>query len=172
MPSNNRAVCLQSICKEELCTVHATVQSMCLMRLNCRPKRIENTGNVVMKPSFVEQKQSGRFHRKTHGMLLLALALTGCGTINTTFRPDSVAGEKLTDWKSNCSSIPRVYSGVMLDFCELNAEPKQSSAYQKTNAPEWVLLDMGLSGIADTLLLPYTIYQQNQYGYINASRFK
>ncbi len=172
MPSNNRAVCLQSICREELCTVHATVQSMCLMRLNCRPKRIENTGNVVMKPSFVEQKQSGRFHRKTHGMLLLALALTGCGTINTTFRPDSVAGEKLTDWKSNCSSIPRVYSGVMLDFCELNAEPKQSSAYQKTNAPEWVLLDMGLSGIADTLLLPYTIYQQNQYGYINASRFK
>lgn len=172
MPSNNRAVCLQSICREELCTVHATVQSMCLMRLNCRPKRIENTGNVVMKPSFVEQKQSGRFHRKTHGMLLLALALTGCGTINTTFRPDSVASEKLTDWKSNCSSIPRVYSGVMLDFCELNAEPKQSSAYQKTNAPEWVLLDMGLSGIADTLLLPYTIYQQNQYGYINASRFK
>lgn len=172
MPSNNRAVCLQSICREELCTVHATVQSMCLMRLNCRPKRIENTGNVVMKPSFVEQKQSGRFHRKTHGMLLLALALTGCGTINTTFRPDSVAGEKLTDWKSNCSSIPRVYSGVMLDFCELNAEPKQSSAYQKTNAPEWVLLDMGLSGIADTLLLPYTIYQQNQYGYIDASRFK
>lgn len=172
MPSNNRAVCLQSICREELCTVHATVQRMCLMRLNCRPKRIENTGNVVMKPSFVEQKQSGRFHRKTHGMLLLALALTGCGTINTTFRPDSVASEKLTDWKSNCSSIPRVYSGVMLDFCELNAEPKQSSAYQKTNAPEWVLLDMGLSGIADTLLLPYTIYQQNQYGYINASRFK
>jgi uncharacterized protein YceK len=142
------------------------------MRLNCRPKRIKNTRNVVMKPSFVEQKPSGRFHLKTHGMLLLALALTGCGTINTTFRPDSVAGEKLTDWKSNCSSIPRVYSGVMLDFCELNAEPKQSSAYQKTNAPEWVLLDMGLSGIVDTLLLPYTIYQQNQYGYINASRFK
>ncbi|EGH19789.1 putative lipoprotein, partial [Pseudomonas savastanoi pv. glycinea str. race 4] len=111
-------------------------------------------------------------HLKIQCLLLLTLALTGCGTINTTFRPDSVAGEKLTDWKSNCSSIPRVYSGVMLDFCELNAEPKQSSAYQKTNAPEWVLLDMGLSGIVDTLLLPYTIYQQNQYGYINASRFK
>ncbi|RMM35848.1 Lipoprotein [Pseudomonas amygdali pv. hibisci] len=151
---------------------HATPTGMCLTRSLCRPNCIENTRNVVMKPGFVTQKESCVPHLKIQCLLLLTLALTGCGTINTTFRPDSVAGEKLTDWKSNCSSIPRVYSGVMLDFCELNAEPKQSSAYQKTNAPEWVLLDMGLSGIVDTLLLPYTIYQQNQYGYINASRFK
>ncbi|MCJ2371885.1 YceK/YidQ family lipoprotein [Pseudomonas sp. RGM 3321] len=127
-----------------------------------------------MSPGFAEQKESGRFQLKPHSMLAMALvlALTGCGTINTTFRPDSVAGEKLTDWKSHCSSIPRIYGGVMLDFCELNAEPKPSSPYQKSGEPEWVLLDMGVSGIADTLLLPYTIYQQNQYGYINASRFK
>ncbi|RMR41175.1 hypothetical protein ALP86_03996 [Pseudomonas amygdali pv. mori] len=105
-------------------------------------------------------------------MLLLALALTGCGTINTTFRPDSVAGEKLTAWKSHCSSIPRVYSGSMLDSCELHAEPQPFVAYQMRPHPAWVLLDMGVSGIADTLLLPWTIYQQNEYGYINASRFK
>ncbi|NAT24336.1 YceK/YidQ family lipoprotein [Pseudomonas syringae] len=125
-----------------------------------------------MKPNFVTQKDSGVPHLKIQCLLLLTLALTGCGTINTTFRPDSIAGGKLTHWKSNCSSIPRVYSGVMLDFCELHAEPQPGSAYQVHNDPAWVLVDMGVSGIADTLLLPWTIYQQNEYGYINASRFK
>ncbi|WP_024645894.1 YceK/YidQ family lipoprotein [Pseudomonas syringae] len=128
-----------------------------------------------MKSSGVASKKSamtGAHQVKIHCILLLTLALTGCGTINTVFRPDSVAGEKLTRWKSTCSSIPRVYSGVMLDFCNLNAGPQSASPNQVRAGLAWVLLDMGASGIADTVLLPYTIYQQNQYGYINASRFE
>ncbi|KTB87930.1 YceK/YidQ family lipoprotein [Pseudomonas syringae] len=126
------------------------------------------SSDVTLKKSLI----TGAHQVKTHCILLLALTLTGCGTINTVFRADSVAGEKLTHWKSHCSSIPRVYSGVMLDFCELHAEPQTTSAYQPRNDPAWVLLDMGASAIADTLVLPYTIYQQNQYGSINASRFE
>ena len=59
-------------------------------------------------------------------VLLVAslLMLSGCGTINTVFRPDTVTSQGLKDSRSHCGSVPRIYSGVISGFCYLNSEPK------------------------------------------------
>ncbi|MFC6479204.1 hypothetical protein ACFQDN_25540 [Pseudomonas asuensis] len=54
---------------------------------------------------------------------VLALSLTGCGTINTVFQDDVTTSYKLRKQKTYCESISRVYSGVAYDFCSLNAPP-------------------------------------------------
>lgn len=106
--------------------------------------------------------------------LSVAMLLPGCGTIDTVFREDAFASQRLADYRSSCDSIPRVYSGVVLDFCSLVGGPHKSigpgfhtSAFQD---PVSVLVDMALSGIADTVVLPYTIYQQGTKGNIPKSR--
>ena len=68
-------------------------------------------------------------------LLAALLAISGCGTINTVFRPDAVASQNLKESRSYCENIPRIYSGVIYGFCTLNAEP----------APEKSLNDRALS---------------------------
>ena len=104
--------------------------------------------------------------------LLLSLLITGCGTVNTVFRNDTVAANQLTRWRSHCDGVPRIYSGVSIDFCALHAEPRTLKS-SKNGYPSagLVVLDMAASGIADTVLLPYTIYTQTRYGGIEAARF-
>ncbi|QYX48318.1 YceK/YidQ family lipoprotein [Pseudomonas tussilaginis] len=101
---------------------------------------------------------------KAIGSLLIVISLTGCGTINTVFRDDSVASSKLAHWQSHCDSIPRIYSGAALDFCALHAEPRRTVG--STGQPSAVLMmvDLVLSGVADTVALPYTIYAQQRDG--------
>ena len=73
---------------------------------------------------------------RMYSVLLAALlAISGCGTINTVFRPDAVASQNLKESRSYCENIPRIYSGVIYGFCTLNAEP----------APEKSLNDRALS---------------------------
>ncbi|MGV8920507.1 MAG: YceK/YidQ family lipoprotein [Pseudomonas sp.] len=93
--------------------------------------------------------------------------LSGCGTVNTTFRDDSVAKQDLRDYKTYCNAVPRIYSGVVYDFCSLHAPlPADNRPHQGSNAP-LLLVDLALSGVVDTVVLPYTIYQQSTYGSIN-----
>lgn len=104
---------------------------------------------------------------RTQVMMLAALMLTGCGTVQTVMRGDEVAAKSLKDQKSYCGAVPRIYSGVTYDFCSLNAPLEQGRDPQTyTNDPAWVLIDVVLSGALDTLLLPYTIYRQNADGSI------
>lgn len=104
-------------------------------------------------------------------LILLEISVSGCGTINTTFRDDMVASNKLANWQSHCDSVPRVYSGAAFDYCTLNAAPRRSIGFDGYPAAPLIVLDMGLSGIADTFLLPYTIYLQNKYGNIEKAKF-
>ena len=105
-------------------------------------------------------------------ILLGPLVLTGCGTINTVFRADEVASHQLTQWQSQCDTVPRVYSGAMLDFCALHAEPGHySSGYGQPSAG-LMLVDMLLSGVADTVVLPYTLYLQHRDGSIPKGRIE
>lgn len=93
--------------------------------------------------------------------VIMSLLLSGCGTINTVFRGDDVAGQNLRESKTNCGSIPRVYSGVFYDLCILNGPP--STSEKNPAAPQLtplLLVDFIPSGALDTLLLPYTIYSQ------------
>jgi uncharacterized protein YceK len=104
------------------------------------------------------------------GLVLVALfgLLAGCGTINTVARDDVVTSDYLKEVRSFCGAVPRVYSGVMFDFCVLHGEgPKPGrNGYGGGNDPWWLVIDMGLSGVLDTLVLPYTIYRQHMDGSI------
>ncbi|MCU1782701.1 YceK/YidQ family lipoprotein [Pseudomonas sp. 13B_2.1_Bac1] len=109
--------------------------------------------------------------------LAAVLALAGCGTINTVFRPDAVASQNLKDSRSHCESVPRIYSGVIYGFCSLNGEPKpekslkdQSVSGAAGNAFPVFAIDFVASGVLDTLVLPYTIYRQNKDGSIEIFR--
>jgi uncharacterized protein YceK len=100
--------------------------------------------------------------------------LTGCGTINTVFRDDVVAGINLKNSGTYCSTIPRIYSGTVYDFCLLNGEPKMQNDEPDTpisptkrrqaQVVPGALLDLPVSTVLDTLVLPYTIYRQNTDG--------
>lgn len=106
--------------------------------------------------------------------LLLA---SGCGTINTVFRPDAVASQNLKESRSHCENVPRIYSGVIYGFCTLNGEPApdkslkdQSLLDRQGNAFPIIAIEFVASGVMDTLMLPYTIYRQNKDGSIEIFR--
>lgn len=102
---------------------------------------------------------------KSSFLLLAALMLSGCGTIDTVFREDAVASQELKERKTYCGGVPRIYSGVTYDFCSLHApEPENGATYIGPASNQAMLLDMAVSGVLDTLLLPYTIYRQHSDG--------
>lgn len=85
----------------------------------------------------------------------ISLALSGCGTALTVLQDDEDATRGLRKQKTYCQSIPRMYSGLAYDFCILNAPPDPTGFLVP-----FVLLDLALSGVMDTVSLPYTIYRQ------------
>ncbi|MBC3774531.1 YceK/YidQ family lipoprotein [Pseudomonas sp. SWRI99] len=89
----------------------------------------------------------------------LAWVLSGCGSAATVLQDDAEAARDLRKQKTYCQSIPRVYSGLAFDFCVLNAPPDPTGFL----AP-FVLLDLPLSAVFDTVALPYTIYRQTTDG--------
>jgi len=100
-------------------------------------------------------------------VLLAALALSGCGSIVTVFKDDHATGRHLKTARSDCGAVPRVYSGVMFDFCMLYAQPSGHPETKETGfSMPGLFLDMAASGVVDTLVLPYTIYRQNRDGSI------
>ena len=106
--------------------------------------------------------------------LLLA---SGCGTINTVFRPDAVASQNLKDSRSHCENVPRIYSGVIYGFCTLNGEPAPDKSLKDRSlidhgggALPIVAVEFVASGVLDTLVLPYTIYRQSRDGSIEIFR--
>jgi uncharacterized protein YceK len=105
-------------------------------------------------------------------ILLVSISLSGCGTINTVFRDDMVASNKLARWHSHCDYIPRIYSGAALNYCTLNAEPRSSVGFDGHPSAPLILFDLALSGVADTVVLPYTIYLQNRLGDIPKAHFE
>ncbi|MCS4248193.1 MULTISPECIES: YceK/YidQ family lipoprotein [unclassified Pseudomonas] len=117
-------------------------------------------------------------NRGTQVLLVAAvLLLSGCGTINTVFRPDAVASQNLKDSRSHCENVPRIYSGVIYGFCTLNGEPRpekslkdQSVLDSAGNAFPVIAIEAVASGVLDTLVLPYTIYRQSKDGSIEIYR--
>ena len=104
---------------------------------------------------------------RLQAVMLTALMLVGCGTVQTVVRSDQAAAAYLRENKSHCGAVPRIYSGVTYDFCLLHAErPDDVDAFNYKNATPGVLVDAAASGVLDTLLLPYTIYKQQADGSI------
>ncbi|WP_231654171.1 YceK/YidQ family lipoprotein [Pseudomonas californiensis] len=102
---------------------------------------------------------------ETMGMTGIVATVSGCGAFKT-LNDEKGAADDLARWQSNCYSIPRAYSGASYQFCNLNPPPR--------SGPHWdaltVATDLALSGIADTLLLPYTRYSQYRHGDIKVRR--
>jgi uncharacterized protein YceK len=69
------------------------------------------------------------------------------------------SAEKETRCGSDCN-VPRIYSGAAVDMCGLTAD----------NLALFALVDLPLSLVADTLVLPYTVYAQNKYGDISVKK--
>ena len=97
---------------------------------------------------------------------LIAVSLLGCGTINTVVKGDSVTRQNLNHVKSPCETIPRIYSGVFYDICVLRGKPSRAALWLGPG-PELMLVDLALSGVLDTVALPYTIYGQVNEGPID-----
>ena len=104
-------------------------------------------------------------------VVVLAAFVAGCGTLKTTAldKPSVEIGTKSK--KSLCSSIPHIYSGVFYNFCWLHREtnPNHVSRRATGDAP-FVAVDTVLSGLLDTILLPYSIYKQVNEGSIKVER--
>lgn len=96
----------------------------------------------------------------------IAVSLLGCGTINTVVRGDSVTRQNLSHVKSPCETIPRIYSGVFYDICVLRGKPSRAALWLGPG-PELMLVDLALSGVLDTVALPYTVYRQINEGHIH-----
>lgn len=117
------------------------------------------------KPVFL---RVSRINSKFRSALIysIALMLLGCGTINTVVRDDAVARRNLSQVKSPCEIIPRIYSGVSYDMCVLRGKPSRTALWVGA-IPELMLVDLALSAILDTVVLPYTVYEQMNAGPIH-----
>ncbi|MEN8136506.1 MAG: hypothetical protein ABFS18_13370 [Thermodesulfobacteriota bacterium] len=68
-----------------------------------------------------------------------------------------------------CNKIPRIYSGVFLNFCLAFIGPAAPEDYDGPDFYEYVG-DMMLCFIADTLVLPYTGFRQIKDGSLRLKR--
>ena len=91
-------------------------------------------------------------------LLGISLLMGGCGTTTTVLRGDDVTVLNLKRKKTYCNSVPRVYSGVVYDLCVLHGPPNSASDLSLNGIP-WGILDVPVSAVLDTLVLPYTIYR-------------
>lgn len=99
-------------------------------------------------------------------MALCLLLLASCGTLISQGAGKILCGERP-------ATLPNVYSGVALDVqggfryqCPPAGECTFFSPGPSANVELFLILDIPLSLALDTLLLPYTIYQQVQHGNI------
>lgn len=98
-------------------------------------------------------------------LLLLAMLISGCATVQTVDAQLNNVSIRSEGSKSHCEKLPRVYSGLGYHFCMFYGEPNNN--VDADDSKFWIqlhLLDAVLSAAADTVVLPYTIYLQNEKG--------
>lgn len=103
-------------------------------------------------------------------IVLLAVACSGCATTKTVSVVDNgTISNRYWNSTTNCSSLPRVYSGLAHNACfALFASRTNGSLYNSFEIGGYVLDSMACA-VADTLVLPYTIYKQFQWGSIQVA---
>jgi uncharacterized protein YceK len=101
---------------------------------------------------------------------LFFLLLSGCGTINTLAPVDNHVKISHGGKKSYCKSIPRVYSGTCYELCKFYGEPSEDLNLGSTfNGIPFFIIDIPLSFVSDTILLPYTGIKQYSEGSISVN---
>lgn len=103
-----------------------------------------------------------------HLVLLPVVALlAGCSTIKTIGVAEDeriVVGDGRDD-ATRCDAIPRIYSGVAYEICELRKTPN-IDAGSGPGIPLYLPILFITNAIADTVVLPWTIYRQFSAGSI------
>ncbi|WP_462384331.1 YceK/YidQ family lipoprotein [Pseudomonas sp. Marseille-QA0892] len=61
-----------------------------------------------------------------------------------------------------------MYSGTAYEFCSLDSQPRLE--HDQPVDAAGLMIWMGLSALADTLIIPYTTYQQFDRGSIEVKR--
>jgi len=107
-------------------------------------------------------------------VLLAFVGIAGCGSTRTLSSDNVVRVDDLLLKGTDCGdTLPRVYGGVVYNVCVLSGDFHRRGGPLYAIAPMNVpmaVLDMGVSAVADTLALPYTLYRQNQDGDIQLLR--
>ncbi|MDH5631714.1 MAG: YceK/YidQ family lipoprotein [Gammaproteobacteria bacterium] len=108
-------------------------------------------------------------------VVVAAACLSACGSIKTLApgaKQDMATNQKYRN--TRCEAIPRTYSGVMYVMCtayiqkpetdtetDTTERPGQDEAVNVDKSiPGASVLDLFLSGVIDTLVLPYTLFRQ------------
>lgn len=101
------------------------------------------------------------------------LVVSGCGSMKT-LGPGAEQGlaEQNRISQTRCKKIPRTYSGVAYVICmsyrkedtetdvDVDGEMVNRPGTDDSSVPGSNVLDLFLSGVIDTIVLPYTLYKQ------------
>lgn len=96
-------------------------------------------------------------------LIFSIFSLTACGTVTTLSSTDLEIARNLKKQKTNCESIPRVYSGLSYNMCKMHSNSESLNFAPLLGA---YLVDSVLSAATDTAVLPFTIYEQHKSGNI------
>ena len=99
-------------------------------------------------------------------VIILAGFISGCGTIKSLNTEGNEIKIRHSQVNTSCNNIPRVYSGVSYDLCLLNSTRKSSPKFPVIDNLWVISVDVIFSTVADTVVLPYTVYQQIDNGNI------
>jgi uncharacterized protein YceK len=108
--------------------------------------------------------------KKMFIVFISCCTLFGCGTFKTIVPEDNHVFISHGGKESYCKTIPRIYSGICFDACKLYGEPSHSPNLGSTlNGIPLFLIDIPLSFVTDTIVLPYTVFKQHQLGNISVN---
>ena len=97
----------------------------------------------------------------------LAMTVSSCSTVRTLDPKNDAVNMGKLGHKSYCDQIPRIYSGVSYVGCLLFSE-QGTNKHTRSDASDvpMAIIDGVFSVVADTAVLPYTIYRQSVDGSI------
>ena len=81
--------------------------------------------------------------------------------MSTVSKSDVKISSELRKSQTRCETIPRVYSGVAYDICKVHSDSLNTFRHLSYG---YYFFDTIPSAIIDTVVLPYTIYKQNDLG--------
>ena len=100
-------------------------------------------------------------------LIVIMIMCSGCATTKTVKISEN---GRLPDryWNSvtNCTSVPRAYSGVAHNACFALFGKRSNNAMYNSFEVGGYVLDSMASVVADTLVLPYSAYTQYRWGSI------
>ena len=129
--------------------------------LGCRQWKSE-AGKKIFGSNMNRLLLPFMFKRMEHWYLALVafvtLSCVGCGTIITRYVGPN--------WSPPEPKLSRIYSGTVFDFrCFLYPKMHETQGIEG-----FCLVDVPFSIIADTVILPLTVYEQIKYGSYSTSK--